>query len=45
MRKMADGAPGASFVEVPEAGHLPSIEPPKAFDQAVASFPEQARSH
>lgn len=44
MRKMADQLPGASFAEIPEAGHLPNIERPDAFNRRLLDFLEQVDS-
>ena len=38
MRAVADVIPGARFVEIPDAGHIPGIERPDAFNAAVAAF-------
>jgi 3-oxoadipate enol-lactonase len=35
MRKMADAAPGASFTAIAGAGHLPNIEQPERFNDAL----------
>lgn len=35
MRAMAEAAPGATFTAVPEAGHLPNVERPDIFNQAL----------
>lgn len=37
-RVIADGVPGATLVEIPEAGHLANIEQPSAFDAALGQF-------
>lgn len=37
-RKLADGIPGAKFVEIPGCGHCPQIENPGAFTDAVNGF-------
>jgi pimeloyl-ACP methyl ester carboxylesterase len=39
-RKMAAAVKGARLVEVPGAGHLPNIEAPEAFNQALVAFLE-----
>jgi 3-oxoadipate enol-lactonase len=39
-RKMAAAVKGARLVEVPGAGHLPNIEAPEAFNQALLGFLE-----
>jgi len=36
--KLAAGIRGARFVKVPRAGHLPNLENPEAFDQALEVF-------
>ena len=38
MRAMQAAIPGAGFVEIPGAGHLPNIEKPEAFNAALAEF-------
>lgn len=38
MRKMAGYIPGARYAEVRGAGHLPNVEAPQAFNEAVADF-------
>lgn len=38
MAALADQIPDAGFVEIPDAGHLPCIERPEAFNAAVAAF-------
>jgi pimeloyl-ACP methyl ester carboxylesterase len=35
---MAQAAPGAKLVEIPEAGHLSSLENPDAFNRALLGF-------
>lgn len=40
-RDMAAAIPGASFVEIPDAGHLSNIENSAAFNAAVAEFLER----
>ena len=37
-RKMAAAVKGAKLVEVPGAGHLPNIESPEAYNQALLGF-------
>jgi 3-oxoadipate enol-lactonase len=37
-RKMASLAPQAQLVEIPQAGHLPNLEDPRAFNDALAAF-------
>jgi 3-oxoadipate enol-lactonase len=44
MRKMAAEAPGSRFAEIAEAGHLPNIEQPEAFNDALAQFLREASS-
>lgn len=39
-RDMAAAIPGATFVEIPDAGHLSNLENPAAFNSAVAGFLE-----
>lgn len=36
--KVADGIPGAHFVEVPDCGHCPQIEQPKIFVKLIDDF-------
>ena len=38
MRALANVIPDARFVEIPDAGHIPGIERPDAFNAAVAAF-------
>jgi len=38
MRAMAQRVSGARFIEIPDAGHLPNIEQPKAFNEALVDF-------
>ena len=38
MRRMADDIPNARFIEIAEAGHLPCIERPDAFNEAIRDF-------
>jgi 3-oxoadipate enol-lactonase len=38
MRLMADAIPGASFVAIPDAGHLAHVEAPGAFERALTAF-------
>lgn len=38
VRQLADGIPGAQFLEIPGCGHCPQIEDPKAFIAAVNGF-------
>jgi pimeloyl-ACP methyl ester carboxylesterase len=37
-RKMASAIAGATVVEIPHASHLPNLERPSAFNDAVRSF-------
>jgi pimeloyl-ACP methyl ester carboxylesterase len=37
-RKMAALAPQAQLVEIPQAGHLPNLEEPRAFNDALTTF-------
>jgi pimeloyl-ACP methyl ester carboxylesterase len=37
-RELADGIPGAGYIELPGCGHCPPLEQPDAFLDAVASF-------
>ena len=37
---MADALPNSRLVIVPDAGHLPNLEQPDAFSDAVADFLE-----
>jgi pimeloyl-ACP methyl ester carboxylesterase len=34
----AERIPGARFVLLPKAGHLPNLETPEAFNQAIEEF-------
>jgi pimeloyl-ACP methyl ester carboxylesterase len=38
MRSMAQAIAGAEFVIIPRAGHLPPLENPEAFDEALEQF-------
>jgi 3-oxoadipate enol-lactonase len=38
MQRMAGKIPGAVFTLLPGLGHLPNLENPQAFDQAVFAF-------
>jgi 3-oxoadipate enol-lactonase len=38
MQRMAGKIPGAAFTLLPGLGHLPNLENPQAFDQAVLAF-------
>jgi pimeloyl-ACP methyl ester carboxylesterase len=42
MERMAARIPGAKFVSLPGAGHLPNLETPAAFDAAILVFLRQA---
>ena len=42
MERMAARIPGARFVTLPSAGHLPNVETPAAFDAAILAFLRQA---
>jgi pimeloyl-ACP methyl ester carboxylesterase len=42
MERMAARIPGARFVSLPGAGHLPNLETPAAFDAAILDFLRQA---
>jgi len=35
---LADGLPDAELVEIPDAAHLPMVERPEAFNEAVSEF-------
>jgi pimeloyl-ACP methyl ester carboxylesterase len=37
-RRTREAIPGAALVEVPATGHIPHIETPQAFDQALRAF-------
>ena len=37
-RELANGIPGAKFLEIPGCGHCPQIEDPRAFVAAVNGF-------
>ena len=39
-RLLADGIPGALYVEVPDSGHLPNQECPEAFNRTVGDWLE-----
>jgi pimeloyl-ACP methyl ester carboxylesterase len=41
-RRIAAAVPGARYVEIPGAGHLPYVEAPAAFNAAVAAFLAEA---
>ncbi len=41
MQQMAEAAPGATYVEIPDAGHLPNAENPTAFNRELAAFLER----
>lgn len=43
VRALAEAVPGAAFVEIAEAGHLPAVETPEAFARALSSFIIEAR--
>ena len=38
MRQMAEQTPGAQFVEIPNAGHISTVEQPQAVAQAIDTF-------
>ncbi len=38
MRTMSQAVKGSTFVEIENAGHLPQIESPEAFNQAILAF-------
>lgn len=38
MREMQQAIRGSQFVEIAEAGHLPNVEQPEAFERATAKF-------
>lgn len=38
MQDMAKATPGATYVEIPQAGHVSNINQPEAFNAAVAQF-------
>lgn len=42
MERMAARIPGARFVSLPGAGHIPNLETPAAFDAAILAFLRQA---
>jgi len=37
-RKLAAGLPHGRLVEIPGAGHLPNLENPEVFDEALSAF-------
>ncbi len=37
-RRLADGIPGAKFLEIPDCGHCPQLEKPEVFVTTVAEF-------
>ena len=41
MAAMRDRIPGARFVEIPDAGHIPNVEQADAFNRALAGFLDQ----
>ena len=41
MRAMRDRIPGAHYVEIADAAHMPNIEQAAAFHDAVTAFLEQ----
>ena len=41
MKAMAAATPGAEYVEIPNAGHVPNINRPEAFNTALAAFLEK----
>ena len=41
MAAMRDRIPGAALVEIPDAGHIPNVEQPAAFNRALAGFLDQ----
>jgi 3-oxoadipate enol-lactonase len=43
-RKMAAQIPGAKLVVIPDAGHLPNIERPEAFNEPVLQFLREHRA-
>ncbi len=44
-RAMAAAIPGATFVELPDAGHLPNLETPAAFNAAVGDWLAREQFH
>lgn len=42
MKRMAGQAAGAAYIEIPDAGHLPNIENPDAFNRELAAFLKRA---
>jgi 3-oxoadipate enol-lactonase len=42
MRQMSEQNAGATYVEIPDAGHLPNIENPAAFNRELAAFLKRA---
>lgn len=44
MRRMSAEVPASRFVEIAEAGHLPNIERPGAFNEALARFLRETSS-
>jgi pimeloyl-ACP methyl ester carboxylesterase len=41
MRAIADAIPNAQFVEVPDAGHMTTMENPQAVNAALRAFMER----
>jgi pimeloyl-ACP methyl ester carboxylesterase len=37
-QRISSAIPGARLVEIPDAGHLPNLEQPDAFNSAVRTF-------
>ncbi|PTM43441.1 alpha/beta fold hydrolase [Bosea sp. 124] len=38
MKQMAEQVSGVAFIEIPDAGHLPNVENPDAFNRELAAF-------
>lgn len=41
MQEMADQIPGATFIEIDQCGHLPNLEDPEVFNNAMNKFLER----
>ena len=43
MKTIAAAIPGAEFVEIPDAGHMTTMENPEAVNEALASSSKRSR--